>query len=113
MPLALKLSQSIAFQACEVKLQYFEYEVHVVEDAVAPPDLASRSAMTLSVTHPSGVNYIIYIYPTGLGWNDPAVWSPDILRLLQESRTVEASSLYHLFKMLVRLNARKILGDRQ
>jgi hypothetical protein len=96
-----------------MKLQYFEYEVHVVDDAAAPPDLASRSAMTLRITHPSGENHIFYIYPTGLGWNDPAVWSPDIVRLLQESRTVEASSLYHLLKTLVRLNARKILGDRQ
>lgn len=95
-----------------MKLHYFEYNVEVLSNTATPPALASLSAMTLQITHPSGANHLFYIYPGGSGWNDPAVWSPEILRLLQESRTVEASSLYHLLKTLVRLNARKILGDR-
>jgi hypothetical protein len=96
-----------------MKLHYLEYDIQALDGAAAPPALAALSAMTLLLTHPAGMSHLFYIYPSGAGWNDPAVWSPEILRLLQESRTVEASSLYHLLKTIVRMNLKRLLGDRQ
>lgn len=96
-----------------MKLHYLEYDVRPINGAVTPPALAELSAVTVLLTHPAGMSHVFYIYPSAVGWNDPAVWSPEILRLLQESRTVEASSLYHLLKTIVRMNLKRLLGNNQ
>ena len=96
-----------------MKLQYFEYDVQIADGLPTPPELDSTSVISLVATHPLKKGYLFYIYPSGSGWKNPGIWAPEILILMQESRWDDASALYVLLKALVRINAERLLGNKQ
>lgn len=96
-----------------MKLHYFEYDLQIVDCPEVPPELDSTAVLSLVAKHPSNKNYAFYIYPSNAGWQNPAIWSPEILVLMQESRWTEASELYNLLKALVSINAGRLLGNKQ